>query len=127
MGSLNGYQYPSWIHISAYFTDITPEQGPTYVVPRSHRDPGISPFDPKGSREEPFLPTKCDVVMWDQRCWHRASPRTIEGLRIMMILPFFSVPIRVEQTIKPCDAVRQAYAEATEPVDKILFGGPFQF
>jgi hypothetical protein len=128
IGAINGgYHYPSWIHAAAYFTDMTLEHGPTFVIPRSHRDPTLSPFDAKGFTEEPFLPQKGDVVIWDQRAWHRGSARTVEGLRIMMNFAFFSVPIRTPQTLKPCEAVRRAYQDATDPQDKMLFGGPFEF
>ncbi len=129
-GSVNapgGYHYPAWIHTAAYFTDMTPEHGPTYVIPRSHRDPSLSPYDPKGFHEEPFLPGKGDVVIWDQRAWHRGSARKVEGMRIMMNFAFFSTPVRTPRTIKPCEAVRQAYLDAKDPVEKMLFGGPFEF
>ena len=126
MGSANGgYQYPTWIHAAAYFTDMTLEHGPTFVIPRSHRDGSLSPYDPKGFHEEPFLPQKGDVVIWDQRAWHRASTRTVEGLRVMMNFAFFAVPMRDGEPLKPCAAMRQAYQDATDGRDKILFGGPY--
>jgi len=121
-----GYQYPCMLGAAAYFSDMTPEHGPTYVVPRSHRDPKLSPYDPNGFNEEPLLTNKEDVVLWDSRMWHRASPRKVEGWRIMMNFLFFPVPIRDGKPFSRSNAVRQAWRESSDPRDKILFGGPFE-
>ena len=123
-GTLNGhYQYPSVIHVNIYFADMTLEHGPTYVIPRSHRDGTLSPYN--GAKEEPLMANKGDIVMWDQRMWHRASPRTIPGLRIVAIWGFCSFPLGVEKPFKLTPAQKRAYQETKDPAEKILFGGPF--
>ena len=115
---IHGYSYPSRVHIAIYFEDMTPELGPTYVIPRSHRDATLSPFS--GAREEPFLPRKGDVVVWDQRLWHRASARTEPGLRIVAIFGFFGTPGPFQLS----KAQTAALASAGSEEERTLFGGP---
>lgn len=117
------YDYPSFIHAVMYFTDMTPAHGPTYVIPRSHRDPKLSPY--AGSAEMPFLPQKGDVVLWDQRTWHRGSARTVPGMRIAAIFCFYPLPTAVDSVPTMSPAQRQALAEATDPVDQLMYGGPW--
>ncbi len=38
-----GYSCPQEITTAIYLEDMTPEHGPTYAIPRSHRDPSLSP------------------------------------------------------------------------------------
>jgi hypothetical protein len=118
-----GYTFPQVIHTAIYFADMTPDLGPTYVIPRSHRDPTLSPFG--GAKEEPFLPGKGDVVIWDQRLWHRASPRTVPGMRIVAIFAFYPVPI-VEHRLRPSAAQLAAFKQAGSEKERILFGGPVE-
>lgn len=122
LSTLHGYSYPQVIHTAIYFADMTPELGPTYVIPRSHRDHNLSPY--AGTEEKPFLPRKGDVVIWDQRMWHRASPRTVPGLRIVNIQTFFPIPV-VGNPLTPSNAHREALNEAATDEERILFGGAF--
>jgi ectoine hydroxylase-related dioxygenase (phytanoyl-CoA dioxygenase family) len=126
LGTLSGgYQYPNWVHVNMYFEDMTPEQGPTYVIPRSHRDGKLSPF--AGAPEAPLLCKKGDVVLWDQRMWHRGSARTAEGLRVVAIFGFFSVPRSAgEGLIKAVPSQVQAWKQAETADERCLFGGPFR-
>jgi len=118
--SIHGYTHPAVIHVNMYFADTTIEHGPTYVIPGSHRDPTLSPFG--GAKEEPLICNKGDVVIWDQRLWHRASPRTVEGLRIVGIFAFYPVPVcGMVADLSP--AQKAAYASAKTPEEMILFSG----
>ncbi|MDA1139890.1 MAG: phytanoyl-CoA dioxygenase family protein [Planctomycetota bacterium] len=116
-----GYSRPTVVHVNMYFEDMTIERGPTYVVPRSHRDAKISPYD--GAGEDPLVCNKGDAIIWDQRLWHRGSSRTEPGTRIVAIFGFFSVPITPEQwTVSTYQ--KNAYLAAETDQEKTLFGGP---
>lgn len=116
------YHYPNVIHAVAYFADMSPAHGPTYVIPRSHRDASLSPHG--GAREVPFLPGKADVVLWDQRTWHRGSARTIPGYRIAAIFGFYPLPICTDAPLRLPAAQREA-ARSADPIDQLMFGGPY--
>lgn len=123
--SVHGYTYPPVIHAAMYFTDMTPAHGPTYVIPGSHRDPRLTPFGGRPSAEEPFLCGKGDIIIWDQRLWHRASARTVEGLRIVAIFAFGST-YTGDKPLTLTECQKQALRDAAEPSEKILFGGGFE-
>lgn len=103
-----------------YFEDMTPEKGPTWVLPRSHRDPGITPY--AGSPEEvPLTCKKGDVVLWDQRLWHRGSARLTEGYRIVAIFGFYATPTTGRRKLTP--AQRNAFLAADTETEQVLYGG----
>lgn len=117
-----GYVCPQEISTAIYLEDMTLEHGPTYAIPRSHRDPTLSPYS--GAHEIPFLPGKADVVIWDQRLWHRASARTVPGLRTVAIFNFFAVPYM--HGPNPTEPARlKALAAAQTPEERLLFGDLF--
>ena len=118
------YHYPRDIHIAAYWEDMTPEMGPTQVLPRSHWDPTISPQAP-GVVPASFLARAQDLVIWDQRCWHRATPRSVPGLRILTLFGFFPVPIYHGEPHHLKIAQREAWLNATNDEDRVLYGGTF--
>ena len=120
---IHGYTPPAVIHTAIYFADMTPDLGPTYVIPRSHRDATISPYN--GAKEEAFLPSKADVVIWDQRLWHRGSARRVDGVRIAALFPFYGVPTGPNRT-RLCEAQRAALSQAKTDEERILFGGPIE-
>ncbi len=117
------YQYPLVVHVGMYFTDMTLDHGPTYVIPGSHRDPNLSPY--RGAKEEPFLCGKGDIILWDQRTWHRASARTVEGVRILALFAFCALPI--VHPITPQPALAEAWRNAKTPDEQVLFGGIYGF
>jgi hypothetical protein len=119
--NIHGYARPTVVHINLYFEDMTPEKGPTYVLPRSHRDPCISPYD--NGREEPLLCDKGDAIVWDQRLWHRGSARTVEGYRIVAIFAYFAAPIEPDRW-PVWNSQKAAYHAAVNDMERTLFGGP---
>lgn len=121
--TVHGYSYPPIIHASMYFTDVTPEYGPTYVIPRSHRDATLSPYD--DAEEVPLLAAKEDVIVWDQRLWHRGSRRSADGLRIVAIFGFFNMPFNPASPSLCTEAQRQALEAAQTPEERVLFGRVF--
>ena len=115
-----GYTYPAVIHVNMYFEDTPPENGPTWVIPRSHRDPTLTPYADSFA-EEPLACKKGDAVLWDQRLWHRGSARTVEGFRIVAIFGFYATPVTNRRKLAP--AQRNAFLQAESETDKTLFGG----
>lgn len=121
----NEYHYPLNVHLAVYFDDMSPAHGPTAAIPRSHRDPSLSPQ--AGSKTQLFLPRKQDVVLWDQRCWHSATGRTIPGERILAIFGFYPTPVFGASGLPRLMSASQraAWMEAESPEDQIYFGGAF--
>ena len=120
----NEYHYPRDVHIGMYFEDMTLEHGPTQVISRSHRDQSRSPHS--GHEVDSFLCNKQDVVLWDQRLWHRGTTRTIPGLRIYALFGFYSVPTYGDNDIRPMPlAQRRLAEESADPAEKRFYGGPF--
>ena len=119
--TIGGYTRPTVAHITMYFEDMMLERGPTYVLPRSHRDIRISPYD--GGKEEPLLCNKEDAIVWDQRLWHRGSSRTTTGKRIVAIFAFFGAPIEPDRW-PIWNSQKAAYRAATQDWERTLFGGP---
>jgi hypothetical protein len=118
---VDGYQTPTDVHVGMYFTDMTPQHGPTQVIARSHRELKRSPF--AGCEPDSFLCRKQDAVMWDQRLWHRATPRTVEGSRIFALFGYYPIPSYAETPPKMCPSQRQATLDAKDGLEQMLFGG----
>jgi hypothetical protein len=117
------YHYPKDVHVGLYLADMTPEHGPTECIPRSHRDPLLSPFS--GASRAHFLPRQQDVVLWDQRMWHRATARSLPGLRLFAIFGFYSVPVYGPDRRFLPEAMRQAWLDTADPYEEVLYGGAF--
>jgi hypothetical protein len=74
---------------------MAPGTGCTQILPRSHRLQLPVPDDDAGldSGVEDFLPRMEDVVVWDQRVWHRRgafTPQSEDDVRVVMI-PSFNI------------------------------------
>lgn len=117
------YHYPNDIHLGIYFTDMTPEHGPTQAIARSHRDPTLSPYT--RTTPDSFLCRKEDVVLWDQRMWHRGTPRNVPGLRIFAIFGFYGVPIYGTDRREMTPAQKQAWLNAETTSERVFWGGTF--
>ena len=115
-----GY-FPGDIHVGMFFSDMTPQHGPTQVIARSHRDINRSPF--AGCEPDSFLCRKQDAVMWDQRLWHRATPRSIEGHRVLGLFGFYPIPNAHDKAYPMDPSQRQACMEASDDVEAMLYGG----
>ncbi|NQZ67263.1 MAG: phytanoyl-CoA dioxygenase family protein [Lentisphaeria bacterium] len=118
--SLFGYSFPRRVHIWATLEDVTIDHGPTYVIPGSHRDINKSPYNDE-FQEEPLICNKENVILWDQRIWHRGSPRRIPGYRLIAIFGFMgTIPLR-----KRTEAQKEACRLAKSDDEKVIFGGLF--
>ena len=118
------YHYPPMVHIGMYFTDMTPEHGPTEVILGSHRDPALSPFAPDVT-PAPALIRKEDAFLWDQGLWHRGTRRMVPGTRIFALFGFYAVPIYDGTPYQMTRAQRRAWQEARDPDEQLLYGGTF--
>ena len=121
----NEYHYPLGVHLGIYYRDMEDiEDGPTAVVPRSHQDQSVNPYN--GSAQELFLARKEDVVMWDQRLWHRANSRQKEGWRIFTIYGFYAVQAFQGYPMHQMPrALAQAWIESKGTADEVFYGGTF--
>ena len=115
------YHRPPTVHVVAYLEDMDEAHGPTQVIPGSHLDPSLSPYRDHAPRHA-FAPRKQDVVLWDQRLWHRGMNRTADGLRTAAIFDLYPVfAPNGPRIMNP--AQRQALQESTDPVQQVLLGG----
>lgn len=121
---LPGYQYPKDVHAGMYFADMSLDLGPTQLLAGSHMDASLSPFSAP-DKVRSFLIQKQDAVLWDQRCWHRGTNRIVPGERIFALFGFYSVPVYHEGQHRMSPAQRQALLEATDPRDRVFYGGVF--
>jgi len=119
---LPGYHYPKDVHVGMYFSDMTLDHGPTQIIAGSHMDQTLSPFK---HAPESFLLRKQDVMLWDQRCWHRGTNRVLPGERIFALYGFYPVPVYHEGQHRMTIAQRDAWKQAATPQDRVYFGGTF--
>jgi len=119
------YHYPLGVHLGIYYRDMEDiEDGSTAVVPRSHQDQSLNPYN--GSAQELFLSRKEDVVMWDQRLWHQANSRQKEGWRIFTIYGFYAVQAFQGYPMHQMPrALAHAWIESKGTADEVFYGGTF--
>jgi hypothetical protein len=118
------YHYPHTVHVGMYFTDMTPEHGPTEVILGSHRDPALTPCAPSAKPAQAVI-RKEDAFLWDQAIWHRSTRRTIPGMRVFALFGFYGAPIYDGTPYRMKRAQRRAWREARDPYEQILYGGAF--
>ena len=91
--SSDRYRYPEAVHAAMYYCDMDESLAPTELIRRSHlvgvgaevqataairqyqQGPNAADVDPETPKGQAlkvsFTPRAQDVVVWDQRCWHR--------------------------------------------------------
>ncbi len=116
-------QYPPAVAVSLFLEDMTAECGPTEIIPGSHRDPGLSPY--RGATRQMMCPRRQDAVIWDQRLWHRGTQRTAGSRRLHVLYTFYPSQLMEATTQRMTAAQSRAWREATDPQDRIFFGGIF--
>ena len=140
------YQCPEAIYLSIYYRDMRKCDGPTQIICGSHldrpeqnpvRSPGggimadqpSGPHDAPGGRPvESFTIRSTQVVVWDQRCWHRRGPGGGGQAypRINSIFGFNSIQTEGSNRDAPYPmhpAMARAWLEASDPADQLLYGG----
>lgn len=118
------YYYPPDVFIGFYFENMTDDHGPTLIIPGSHRDVTMSPYDNK-SVPVPIYCRKQDGLLLDQRTWHRGMPRTVEGNRYLLIYAYFGLPQYYGTAYKMPRAQRELWMNAETTLDRLFYGGPF--
>jgi len=118
------YHYPECVHIGMYFRDTEQDDGPTAIIPGSHADQNLNPYN--NSPVEYMLPRKQDAVLWDQRCWHAATPRQKPGLRIFALFGFQPIQAFGSYALRGMPrALVKAWLDAAGTQDEAYFGGPW--
>ena len=86
---------------------MAPGTGCTQILPRSHRLNLATPDDDAGAHAgvEDFLPRMEDVVVWDQRAWHRRglfTPQSKDDVRCIpnnqVAVPFLASRVAKSET-----------------------------
>jgi len=111
------YHDPPTVHIGMYFTDMTPEHGPTEVILGSHRDPARSPYA-LDAQPALALIRKQDAFLLTQGLWHRGTRRTVPGLRVFALFGFYAVPVYDGMPWTMARSQRQAWQEADNPSEQ---------
>jgi len=120
--NIERYTVPTDIHVSIYYRDTWEEgSGSTAIVPFSHRDPNRNPHDGK-SEILTFQGNKEGVFIWDQRCFHSGTTRTLPGLRLNHIIGFHAEPAYGYLRDMPT-SLRNQWLESESIEDQIYFGG----
>ena len=120
--NIERYTLPSDIHVSIYYRDTWEEgSGATAIVPFSHRDASRNPSDGK-SEILTFQGNKEGVFLWDQRCFHSGTTRTLDGLRLNHIIGFHAVPAYGYLRDMPL-SLRNEWLDSESIDDQIYFGG----
>jgi len=76
--------YPLSINTILYFDDMTPDRGPTLVVPGTHRGTDTPPGDKRGEPlpgEVPVHAKAGDAVFINSAIWHSGNCNKSDGLR----------------------------------------------
>jgi hypothetical protein len=117
------YHYPLDVFLAFYFEDLTEDHGPTLVIPGSHRDVSLTPFN--DSPVEPIICRKQDAVLLDQRTWHRGSPRKAQGIRFLIVYGISAMPHFYSSVLQMPRSQRRAWMNAKNTKDRIYLGGPY--
>jgi hypothetical protein len=117
------YHYPKDVFVGMYFEDMTLENGPTRIIPGSHRDQALLPQN--GAPQVDILLQKEDALLFDQRAWHCGTARKLPGFRILVVYGFYAVPLHYSFCFRMPRAQQRAWLKATKRADRVFFGGLF--
>lgn len=117
------YHYPLDVFVAFYYEDITEDHGPTMIVPGSHRDLSLTPYN--GSPIEPIYCRKQDALLLDQRAWHRGTPRKAPGTRFLIVYGLYAMPHFYGANCHMPLSQRKEWLSAQKMRERILYGGPF--
>lgn len=87
-GGIPGLRVPLFVNVMWYFDNVNESNGPTLVVPKSHRKKSFCPngYIPKNIKK--LLVNKGDVVIFDGSLWHGGSKSINGKSRWAMILGY---------------------------------------
>lgn len=120
----NEYHWPLDVFLGFYMEDMTEDHGPTLVIPGSHKDPAITPWNGMVEPEAIYC-RKQDALLLDQRTWHRGTARKVTGNRFLIIYGYYALPHFYGTTFRMPRAQRNAWINSDSRQDRVLFGGPF--
>ncbi len=117
------YQYPKDVFVGFYFEDLSEEKGPLRLIPGSHWDSRITPYT--DHPREIVLANKEDGVLLDQRVWHCGAPRSVPGVRVLVVYAYYLAPVHYGHVPKMPRGKREIWMRQTGRLDQAFWGGPF--
>jgi hypothetical protein len=117
------YHYPKDVFIGFYFEDIDEDQGPTQIIPGSHRDNSLLP-NIDAPVESIHLRME-DALLLDQRAWHRGVARKAPGTRFVFVYGMYAMPHHYGTTFQMPRIQMKHWMHAKSLKDRVFFGGPF--
>jgi hypothetical protein len=117
------YHYPQDVFLGYYFEDIDEDHGPTQIIPGSHRDVTLNPYN--GAPVESIYLNMEDALMLDQRTWHRGVSRKAPGTRFLIVYGIYAMPHYYGTTFQMPRIQRDLWMKTANIKDRIYFGGPF--
>ena len=118
------YHYANDVFVGFYFEDVTDETGPLEVIPGSHWDATVTPYTDH-PHEKIYL-NKEDGLLLDQRIWHQGTPRSIPGLRFLVVYAYYLVPIHYGRAHVMPRIQRELWMKQTKRNEQAFWGGVFQ-
>lgn len=117
------YHYPLAVFVTIYFEDQQEGYGPPEIVPGSHWDLSLTPWS--GAPQETMLSRKQDGILLDQRTWHRGTPRTVPGSRLLAMYGYYALPLFYTSPLRMPRAQRMEWENARTREDLGFWGGFF--
>lgn len=117
------YHYPIDVFVGFYFEDLTLEKGPLKVIPGSHWDTRITPHT--NHPHEIVYSKKEDGLLLDQRIWHCGVPRTVPGLRFLVVYAYYLVPVHYGRVHIMPRIQREIWMRQRSRRDLAFWGGTF--
>lgn len=119
-----------WLSVQVPLTDmLTPESGPTEVVPGSHLS-GRLPADKdpafEGRGAEPIYCRAGDIYLFNHQVWHRGRPNESQGVRYLMQLQYCrsgSLACRL-QAVERGPELNRILKEVDPVLSEEIFGPP---
>ncbi len=119
----NEYHYPIDAFVGFYFDDVTDEKGPLTIMPGSHWDASVTPYTDAPKKK--VYCRKEDGILLDQRTWHCGRPRTVPGMRYLVVYAYYLVPVHYGQVHVMPDAQREIWMKQQGRLDQAFWGGIF--
>ena len=117
------YHYPADVFLAFYFEDMDEDNGPTQIIPGSHRNISLQPGE--GALVESITLNMEDAVLLDQRAWHRGIPRNTEGTRFVIVYGIYGLPHYYGNNVQMPRIQMKYWMNAKTVKDRVYFGGPF--
>lgn len=117
------YHYPQDVFLGYYFEDIDENHGPTQIIPGSHRDVTLNPYN--GAPVESIFLNMEDALMLDQRTWHRGVSRKAPGTRFLIVYGMYAMPHHYLTTFQMPRIQRDLWMKTKNLKERVYLGGSF--